>query len=222
MAAPAWAAPPWAMPFWTASEPSYGGAGAAGHTGASPFARKRNQNISHGPCRCTGQSFCASGRGEALCEERPKKQPLSPLRLVAVISEQNSFDKSILVFYTKIPASMPTAWREYKKDRKYIVMLTLDKIYHAAFVLKDVARRTDLIEAPRLHCDCQLYLKPKTCRSPAALRSGALTIRSVSFPRRSAPRVSSPALRAITPRAWRWQPPAAASKALSACRTAPL
>ena len=38
-------------------------------------------------------------------------------------------------------------------------MLTLDKIYHAAFVLKDVARRTDLIEAPRLHCDCQLYLK---------------------------------------------------------------
>ena len=25
-------------------------------------------------------------------------------------------------------------------------MLTLDKIYHAAFVLKDVARKTDLIE----------------------------------------------------------------------------
>ena len=27
-------------------------------------------------------------------------------------------------------------------------MLTLDKIYHAAFVLKDVARKTDLIEHP--------------------------------------------------------------------------
>ena len=26
-------------------------------------------------------------------------------------------------------------------------MLTLDKIYHAAFVLRDVARRTDLIAA---------------------------------------------------------------------------
>ena len=38
-------------------------------------------------------------------------------------------------------------------------MLTLDKIYHAAFVLKDVARKTDLIEAPRLSKDCQLYLK---------------------------------------------------------------
>ena len=38
-------------------------------------------------------------------------------------------------------------------------MLTLDKIYHAAFVLKDVARKTDLIEAPRLSKDFQLYLK---------------------------------------------------------------
>ena len=33
-----------------------------------------------------------------------------------------------------------------KRKREGIVMLTLDKIYHAAFVLKDVARKTDLIE----------------------------------------------------------------------------
>ena len=38
-------------------------------------------------------------------------------------------------------------------------MLTLDKIYHAAFVLRDVARRTDLIAAERLHSDSELYLK---------------------------------------------------------------
>ena len=38
-------------------------------------------------------------------------------------------------------------------------MLTLDKIYHAAFVLRDVARRTDLIAAERLHSDSNLYLK---------------------------------------------------------------
>ena len=38
-------------------------------------------------------------------------------------------------------------------------MLTLDKIYHAAFVLKDVVPRTDLIAAPRLREDCALYLK---------------------------------------------------------------
>lgn len=38
-------------------------------------------------------------------------------------------------------------------------MLTLDKVYHAAFVLKDVARRTDLIAAPRLGSKNELYLK---------------------------------------------------------------
>ena len=38
-------------------------------------------------------------------------------------------------------------------------MLTLDKIYHAKFVLKQVARKTDLIEAPKLSKDCRLYLK---------------------------------------------------------------
>lgn len=38
-------------------------------------------------------------------------------------------------------------------------MITLDKIYHAAFVLKEVARRTDLIYAPNLLKDAELYLK---------------------------------------------------------------
>lgn len=38
-------------------------------------------------------------------------------------------------------------------------MLTLDKIYHAAFVLKDVARKTDLIAAPDLGGRGELYLK---------------------------------------------------------------
>lgn len=38
-------------------------------------------------------------------------------------------------------------------------MLTLDKIYHAAFVLKDVVRKTDLILAPNMSKDNQVYLK---------------------------------------------------------------
>ena len=41
-------------------------------------------------------------------------------------------------------------------------MLTLDKIYHAKFVLKKVARKTDLIAAPRLCPGTDLY--SKTCR----------------------------------------------------------
>ena len=36
-------------------------------------------------------------------------------------------------------------------------MVTLDKVYHAAFVLKSVARKTDLIEAPKLSDDYTLY-----------------------------------------------------------------
>ncbi len=38
-------------------------------------------------------------------------------------------------------------------------MLTLDKIYHAAFVLKSVARKTDMIAAPNLYKDGNLFLK---------------------------------------------------------------
>ena len=40
-------------------------------------------------------------------------------------------------------------------------MLTLDKIYHAAFVLKDVVRHTELVSAPKLNPECELYLKPE-------------------------------------------------------------
>ena len=54
-------------------------------------------------------------------------------------------------------------------------MLTLDKIYHAAFVLKDVARKTDLIEAPRLSKDCQLYLKTENLQV-----TGSFKVRSNS------------------------------------------
>ncbi len=38
-------------------------------------------------------------------------------------------------------------------------MLTLDKVYHAGFVLKEVVRPTDLIRSTTLCPDCDLYLK---------------------------------------------------------------
>ena len=40
-------------------------------------------------------------------------------------------------------------------------MLTLDKIYHASYVLKDVIRNTELIKAPKIRTDCDVYLKPE-------------------------------------------------------------
>ncbi len=38
-------------------------------------------------------------------------------------------------------------------------MLTLDRIYHASYVLKNVVRRTDLIYASQINSDAQIYLK---------------------------------------------------------------
>ncbi len=68
-------------------------------------------------------------------------------------------------------------------------MLTLDKIYHAAFVLKDVARKTDLIEAPRLSKDCRLYLKTENLQVTGSFKvRGEPTIKSASCPGRRAKR----------------------------------
>ena len=49
-------------------------------------------------------------------------------------------------------------------------MLTLDKIYHAAFVLKEVARRTDLIHAPNLCPDAELYLKTENLQATGSFK----------------------------------------------------
>ncbi len=40
-------------------------------------------------------------------------------------------------------------------------MLTLDKIYHASYVLKEIIRRTDLIYAPKINKKANIYLKPE-------------------------------------------------------------
>ena len=40
-------------------------------------------------------------------------------------------------------------------------MLTLDKIYHASYVLKDVIRPTHIVKAPAISSECEVYLKPE-------------------------------------------------------------
>ncbi|MBE6694215.1 MAG: threonine ammonia-lyase [Ruminococcaceae bacterium] len=40
-------------------------------------------------------------------------------------------------------------------------MVSLDQIYHASYVLKDVIRQTNLIPSPKINPDCELYLKPE-------------------------------------------------------------
>ena len=49
-------------------------------------------------------------------------------------------------------------------------MLTLDKIYHANFILKDVVRNTDLIFAPSLSGRNQVYLKTETLQVTGSVK----------------------------------------------------
>lgn len=49
-------------------------------------------------------------------------------------------------------------------------MLTLDKIYHAAFVLGEVARKTDLIAAPNLGGKGELYLKTENLQTTGSFK----------------------------------------------------
>lgn len=49
-------------------------------------------------------------------------------------------------------------------------MITLDKIYHAAFVLKGVARRTDLIDATNLGTDAHIFLKTENLQMTGSFK----------------------------------------------------
>ena len=50
-------------------------------------------------------------------------------------------------------------------------MLTLDKIYHASYVLKEAIRLTDMIQAPNLSEDCQIYLKTENLQVTGAFKA---------------------------------------------------
>lgn len=49
-------------------------------------------------------------------------------------------------------------------------MLTLDKIYHARYVLKDVARMTDLLYAPKIKPGTNIYLKTENLQNTGSFK----------------------------------------------------
>ena len=67
-------------------------------------------------------------------------------------------------------------------------MVTLDKIYHAAFVLKQVARKTDLIYSPNLGRDFSMYLKTENLQLTGSfkLRGAYYKISQLSEEQRAA------------------------------------
>lgn len=49
-------------------------------------------------------------------------------------------------------------------------MLTLDKVYHAAYVLKNVIRTTDLIRAPKINREAEVYLKTENLQNTGSFK----------------------------------------------------
>ncbi|MBQ2015890.1 MAG: pyridoxal-phosphate dependent enzyme, partial [Clostridia bacterium] len=54
--------------------------------------------------------------------------------------------------------------------------MTLDKIYHAAFVLKDIIRKTDVIAAPELNPDADIILKTENLQV-----TGSFKVRGAAY-----------------------------------------
>lgn len=49
-------------------------------------------------------------------------------------------------------------------------MLTLDKVYHAGYVLKSVVRKTDVIKAPRINPEADVYLKTENLQTTGSFK----------------------------------------------------
>ncbi len=100
-------------------------------------------------------------------------------------------------------------------------MLTLDKIYHAAYVLRQVARKTDLIAAPALADDCELYLKTENLQVTGSFKVRGAYYKISQLTRGGeGPRHHRLQRRQPRPGCGSGRRPAAASRASSACPTA--
>ena len=83
-------------------------------------------------------------------------------------------------------------------------MLTLDKIYQASHVLRSVIRKTDLIQAPKLCPDCNLFLKTENLQVTGSFKVRGAYYMMSQLTEEEKHGVSSPALPATTHRVWLW------------------
>lgn len=98
-------------------------------------------------------------------------------------------------------------------------MLTLDKVYHARYVLRDVARQTDLILAPKIAPGREVFLKTENLQNTGSfkLRGAYYKISQLTEEERKHGVVACS--RAIMHRGLRWLPQPTAFPPSSACRT---
>lgn len=55
-------------------------------------------------------------------------------------------------------------------------MLTLDKVYHASFVLKNIIRKTDMILAPNINPESEIHLKTENLQV-----TGSFKVRGAAY-----------------------------------------
>ena len=55
-------------------------------------------------------------------------------------------------------------------------MLNLDNFYKARYVLSKIIRRTDLVHAPKINPECDVYLKPECLQ-----KTGSFKIRGAYY-----------------------------------------
>ena len=79
-------------------------------------------------------------------------------------------------------------------------MLTLDNIYHVSFVLKSVARKTDLIASPHLCEGLDLYLKTENLQVTGSFKLRGAYYKISQLTLKKQPRALSPAALATMPR----------------------
>ena len=100
-------------------------------------------------------------------------------------------------------------------------MLTLDNVYRASYALKNVVRKTDVIYAPKLCPDAQIYLKTENLQITGSfkVRGSYYKMSRLSNEERHA--VSLPARQATMRRALRSRHRETESRRLSVCLTVP-
>ena len=81
-------------------------------------------------------------------------------------------------------------------------MLSLDKIYHASFVLKNVIRPTDLIRAHHINPDCEVYLKTENLQVTGSFKVRGAYYKISQLSEEEKAKVSSPVLPETMRREW--------------------
>lgn len=82
--------------------------------------------------------------------------------------------------------------------------LTLDNVYRASYVLRNVTRQTDVLYAPKLKPGIELYLKTENLQVTGSFKVRGAYYKMSQLTEEERARASWPARQAIMPRAWRW------------------